>query len=335
MSRGLGDVYKRQGVPYQDEDLAIPEDERDAVRKVVEDLDLRGLPPREVLARVRQFFAEKFEYTLYQDLQARVSSRERRSMAYFLETSRRGHCEYFATAGVLILREAGIPARYATGFAVREQSEGGEWLLRGQHGHAWCRVYLGGEKVVETEDGTEGEAGEYVTWEDGQWVNFDPTPGDWLALEGAGVTWEQRIKDWWQRARQEVLLWRTQEGIRTRVSWAMGGLGALVFTFLVVRLWRGHLVEKAPELGGEAKGIDRASPLRKLIRPAEKILGPRPAGQPMGKWLEGLRDHRTDIHEAISQVTRLYWKGRFDSLGLTAAEESQLKQLCRSIRRQL
>ncbi|MBT8330725.1 MAG: transglutaminase-like domain-containing protein, partial [Deltaproteobacteria bacterium] len=36
----------------------------------------------------------------------------------FLTRSRSGHCEYFATATVLLLRQAGIPARYARGYSV-------------------------------------------------------------------------------------------------------------------------------------------------------------------------------------------------------------------------
>ena len=43
----------------------------------------------------------------------------------FLNRSRAGHCEYFATATVLLLRAAGIPARYATGYSVQEVESAG------------------------------------------------------------------------------------------------------------------------------------------------------------------------------------------------------------------
>jgi transglutaminase-like putative cysteine protease len=43
-------------------------------------------------------------------------------LARFLLRTRSGHCEYFATATVLLLRQLGIPARYAVGYAVHEAS---------------------------------------------------------------------------------------------------------------------------------------------------------------------------------------------------------------------
>ncbi|MES1165883.1 MAG: DUF3488 and transglutaminase-like domain-containing protein, partial [Verrucomicrobiota bacterium] len=60
----------------------------------------------------------------------------------FLFAERQGHCEYFASAAVLLLRAAGIPARYVTGF------RGGEWnplghyvAVRGDRAHAWAEAF--------------------------------------------------------------------------------------------------------------------------------------------------------------------------------------------------
>ncbi|HSY40638.1 MAG TPA: DUF3488 and transglutaminase-like domain-containing protein, partial [Polyangia bacterium] len=56
-----------------------------------------------------------------------------------------GHCEYFASAAVLLLRAAGVPARYVTGF------RGGEWnpiggyvAVRGERAHAWAEAFVAG-----------------------------------------------------------------------------------------------------------------------------------------------------------------------------------------------
>ena len=74
---------------------------------------------------------------------------------YFLTESRRGYCVHFASAAVLLLRSAGFPARYVTGYAV--DGPGGQWNdVTEDDAHAWVEYYLPG-------------AG---------WLPIDPTPAD-------------------------------------------------------------------------------------------------------------------------------------------------------------
>ena len=63
----------------------------------------------------------------------------------FLFNQPAGHCEFFASAAVLLLRAAGVPARYVTGF------RGGEWnpiggyvAVRGERAHAWAEAFVAG-----------------------------------------------------------------------------------------------------------------------------------------------------------------------------------------------
>ncbi len=63
----------------------------------------------------------------------------------FLFSQPVGHCEFFASAAVLLLRAAGVPARYVTGF------RGGEWnpiggyvAVRGERAHAWAEAFVAG-----------------------------------------------------------------------------------------------------------------------------------------------------------------------------------------------
>lgn len=55
------------------------------------------------------------------------------------EEERRGHCQYFTTATVLLLRRAGHQARCVAGFASNECDERGV-VFRGLHAHAWVEV---------------------------------------------------------------------------------------------------------------------------------------------------------------------------------------------------
>ena len=72
----------------------------------------------------------------------------------FLFERRQGHCEYFATAMVQMLRSVGIPARFVTGFLGAEQSPLGYEIVRQSNAHAWVEAYI-------------PERG---------WLTFDPTP---------------------------------------------------------------------------------------------------------------------------------------------------------------
>ena len=71
----------------------------------------------------------------------------------FLFDTKRGFCEHYAGAFVVLLRAAGIPARVVTGYQGGEMSLDGEYMIvRQSDAHAW------GEALI-----------------DGRWERFDPT----------------------------------------------------------------------------------------------------------------------------------------------------------------
>lgn len=73
----------------------------------------------------------------------------------FLFRTRAGHCEFFATAMVVMLRSEGIPARFVTGFLGGEENAlEGYYVVRQSNAHAWVEAWL----------------------PDGGWQVFDPTP---------------------------------------------------------------------------------------------------------------------------------------------------------------
>ena len=103
-----------------------------------------------------------------------------------MEVSRAGHCEYFATATVLALRAAGIPARYATGYAVQDWGELEKaYVVRRRHAHAWALAYV-----------------------DGAWEVVDTTPASWLPLESANPPWWINGYDLWHWLSHMYSKWR-------------------------------------------------------------------------------------------------------------------------------
>lgn len=75
---------------------------------------------------------------------------------YFLFDLQRGYCDYYATAFVVLARLAGLPARFATGFAPGAWDvTTGYWIVTDGEAHSWPEVYL-------------PQAG---------WIPFEPTAG--------------------------------------------------------------------------------------------------------------------------------------------------------------
>lgn len=65
---------------------------------------------------------------------------------YFLFENKKGYCRHFATAATLLLREAGIPARYAEGYKFEStQFANTNYIeLLDSNAHAWVEVYYSG-----------------------------------------------------------------------------------------------------------------------------------------------------------------------------------------------
>lgn len=87
---------------------------------------------------------------------------------YFLFQSKKGYCQHYASAAVLMYRMYGIPARYATGYAVSPDAfqAGGqsyEAPVTDEDAHAWVEIFLEnyGWTPVEVTPSGEGISGGY------------------------------------------------------------------------------------------------------------------------------------------------------------------------------
>jgi len=272
------------------QDLKIPGRENEVIAQVAERLGLTEIPDlRGKLDALRLHFIEDFEYTRYLSMRRPlVRSVETTEIGRFLTETRKGHCEYFATAAVLLLREAGVPARYATGFAVLEKDhKRGEHVIRGVHGHAWCRV-----------------------WDESQdlWVDFDPTPPDWLGQETRTGTSMQWFHDGLKRFREDFFIWRNQPGNQLAVGIAMGLIGVLLVGYIIRRLWssRRQIADKA-----RRRDILIRTPLHELEKDAGRLLPERSDGETYATWLRGLRG-RIDDSSPLEEAISLHQQLRFD-----------------------
>jgi hypothetical protein len=298
--------------PLPREDLRIPIAEREVIRNTLEKLGMRRETDlRNRLALLRTWFHKDFRYTRNPTIQHspyRITGPT--AITRFLTQTRAGHCEYFATAAILMLREAGVPARYATGYAVMERDmKRGTFVIRGTHAHAWCRVWDEGS---------------------GRWIDFDPTPPDWFSTISGRPPLMQRLNDDLKRLREDFFLWRNRPANRLAVSLVMLGAGIAVAGFIAKRLWRSkRRLESRIRAGGYAGAVIR-TPLHDLESRARKRLGERPPGQPFARWLDRLRPSLPDTL-ALDEAIALHQRLRFDPAPPKPADRERLARLAREL----
>lgn len=96
-------------------------------------------PARRVNAVLASFRADSFVYTLDPPPLGRHSVDE------FLFETRAGFCEHYASAFVVLMRAAGVPARVVTGYQGGELNPvDGFMTVRQSDAHAWAEVWLAG-----------------------------------------------------------------------------------------------------------------------------------------------------------------------------------------------
>ena len=290
-------------------DLVIPEKQMPTIEKIKQSLKLASKTPQDVLRILAAFFQEDFSYSL--DLKR--GKHNSTPIGDFLLNTRSGHCEYFATATVLLLRAAGLPTRYATGYAVQEFSPlENRFIVRSRHAHAWALVYM-----------------------NGAWHDFDTTPTAWITLEEEAASISEPLYDLLSWCMFNFSSWRWSEsegGISKHMGWVLIPLVLL----LVRRLYSRNLVkhrEKGEEIGGLQKlkpGMDSEF---YLIEKSFTELGyPRHLGETLSEWIRRIGgEFPGDATQLLQPILSLHYRYRFDPNGLTSEERSALKSSAESL----
>lgn len=288
-------------------DLALPLEFERILQRLPELAALREAGEAERVAGLAAWFAARFRYTLFIGDEVRG----RRDLQRFLLAERAGHCEYFATATVLLLRALGVPARYVTGYSVQEYSRlEGAFVLRKRHAHAWAEAFV-----------------------DGRWVELDTTPADWLgAEEQARPAWQPALDlaSWgWRRLGE---LRRDLLGVdRVRAAWVAGGLLVLLVLIWLLRQRRQGVVWLASKV---SPGSTAATPVdaelhafRALeLQFAELGLG-RAASEPPRRWLARVaRDGHSVLDaqrlDVARRVVEALYRQRYELAGRVAAQRA-------------
>ncbi len=272
----------------------------------------------------------------------------------FMTGSLRGHCELFASAMAIVLREQGIPARLAVGFSGSDprgtSGQDSVHLVRHRHAHAW----------VEVHDGEDG------------WVPFDPTPSPlYAALPAWASTAEaawllghplrhalQLMESYDLQMQSDLLRQVRERGYETLEEWENGALlragkrvrrnateppllvlAALLLALNAVaiyahRRWSlrrvgsraGHTAAAA--LPGGEPGIPRL--FLRLLRELESEGGLPPPGMSPGEAIRHAAGRRGLDRGTASELARLYTEWRFRRR--TSASERAIRALLRRVR---
>ena len=281
--------------------LSLPEVGRHPTRVLARKVGRETGPPdlsiekfRDIKAKIeRTFFdVDKFEYSLF------LAGADRNApITEFLKIDRKGHCEYFAGATAMLMRRMGVPCRYAVGYSLHERGFGEqEWILRGQHAHAWVEAYVGGTWVNERN-------GDVDVWRcrGGEWVDVDLTPPDWVNFQKAH-SWYQVGYDWFQGFRTSLELWVNQSGV---FYWILTGvilLGLLLLIFVIYRL---GLTRKRKILDTWEQTVRETGLLKDFEKWLTKRVGERPRSMPMATWL------RYSLPSGCDEFVLLYERAAF------------------------
>jgi protein-glutamine gamma-glutamyltransferase len=304
--------------------------------------------PYDKAADLERYFHTSFRYTL--DLS---DMNQPDPLAYFLFNKRAGHCEYFASAMVVMLRTLGIPARYVTGFLPGEFNDlAQDYIIRASDAHSWVEVYFPGYGWITFDPTPPGSAkrgglfsrvGMYWDWFQVSWnewiINYDFSHQLSLArgVRQSSLSWSERVSNYYNRKRRGAVnllkLWQT------RLSASPYALpGCLIFLLALLIYFRGRA------LGGFFAIRWKLRSLREGQLPAElavfeylqmlRLLERRgwrksPAQTPL-EFAASIRV--PEFAGPVAELTQLYQSARFGAAPADARRVTSLLQAIKEIR---
>ena len=118
--------------------LALPESITPRTRELALQITQGLENPYDKVVAITDYLRSNYVYQ--ETIDAPATGQE--PIDWFLFNYKKGFCNYYASAEVIMLRSLGIPARMAVGYAQGELQEDGRYLARARDAHAWPEVYF-------------------------------------------------------------------------------------------------------------------------------------------------------------------------------------------------
>lgn len=293
--------------PPSDRDLMVPTDELPGLDAAIVEMAPATRDPRGIIDAIDRFFLFRFTYSL----DAATYGKQQTAVSNFLLQHRRGHCEYFATATVLLLRRLGIPARYKTGFLVDEWSPIEKtYVVRERHGHAWA-----------------------TAWVDGKWLDIDTTPPGWIVTESLAAGPFERVRDLFAFLGYRYEKFRQLKD--ERVNQALLAGIVILSSVLLYRIYARRKREATgPQAAADAIRYDtpgKDSPFNTVAAFLATVGIGRLGYETYRRWatrIDEVRRSRGEtatpfVDDEFNDLVVLHERYRFDPQGLSAAEKER------------
>ncbi len=276
-----------------------------------------------VVGAALQMFNASFTYTLSPPLLGRNSVDD------FLFGTRSGFCEHYASAFVVLMRAAGIPARVVTGYQGGWWNASGRYLLvRQSDAHAWAEIWRGGRGWVRV-DPTAAvspariERGAAAASDRDDWSQAGWLRGLRNRFDFANRLWTQGIIQF-NALRQKALLARFGVADANHGDLLLALSGALAVAMLLATIWA---MSGAPRPRGDA--LDEAwQRLRTRLRRGG--LSERPNEGPFDLLRRARIQQPPAFVAELEPLVREYVALRY---GVAAAPQAQVAAFARAVRR--
>ena len=287
-------------------DRNVPESEAGVLEQLVGELKLREKKSEmEMFQTISHFFQSNFTYSLNRKHRFKIRPDHKTALGEFLTETRSGHCEYFASATVLLLRQAGIPARYAVGYAVPESTHhGNKYIIRERHAHAWTLVWR---------------------QEKGCWEEFDTTPASWDGADNMNASSWEAISDFFSNVAFQFSKWRYSKTSYTQyLQWLLAPL----ILFLAWRILSGKRRKRSATMNeseiAETIWPGRDSEFYLIERKLSATGLGRFPNESFSYWQERV-DGNLPQAGRLAEIISLHRRLRFDPRGLTTEDRHLLK----------
>lgn len=302
----------------RDRYLQLPQGLPPRVTELAQRLIVQAATPYDQ-ARQIEGYLRQFPYTLT----VPAPPPDRDVADYFLFDLKKGYCDYYATAMVVLARAVGLPARLVTGFAPGSfDPQSGRFIITAAEAHSWVEVYLSGLG----------------------WVEFEPTSGRPALDRPEDVTSPPLIGlsgETPQAAAYGQLL-------QSMLTWAVGlfaAAGLLSVAWLLFDAWRLRRQEPAAALQAVYRRLYRQGQRLELSTPP----GETPhefAGQLSqrlahlaaalrGRIAPPARKALTPADQETAQVIELYARSLYSRQPANAAERKQAIRAWQRLQRRL
>lgn len=227
------DVSPISGVADEisDEYLKVSVRCRDAVARVCDEAGFAGTE-EEIAAQIVSYFDDNYSYTLRPGFYYGNPD----YISHFLLESKRGYCAHFASAGTMLFRQMGIPARYVEGYAFSYYNilENGE-LVEGAEYSDYYDGYspIGETGLIEIEiPDAYAHAWVEIYVEDQGWLVVDPTPAQNSQEDYSTSFWQAFMSGSGESTVPEM----SENNLGTYLEGALGGISYVLLAVVVIVL---------------------------------------------------------------------------------------------------